>query len=100
MKTVRNLAFVVLCLVTPFALAVPGYASWGCTRIWEGPTGYDVVCDNWPDPAWCPAEWELEDACVDWCWNYNTQYWIASSWGCSFEGEYQSEFWCGCWDPH
>lgn len=68
----------------------------GCEANWEDESGYSVICNTWPEPAVCWDEWQIEEACWDWCWNYNGQQWDAQDWGCNYEGLYQMEIWCGC----
>ena len=104
MRKIRNGMFVVLVLVAVFALnrvsVAVAAADFSCNRIWEGPSGYSLVCDYFPDYAVCWAEWEIEDSCWDWCWNsQGGQHWLPDNWGCENEGPYQIEIWCGCWNP-
>ncbi len=102
MRNIRNALFVVLVVVAVFGtLSAPAAAtsSSGCSENWEGPTGYSLICNTWPDPAVCWDEFAIEESCWDWCWNYAGQQWWADGWGCEYEGMYQMEIWCSCWDP-
>ena len=100
MKTARNLAFVALCCLSPLVLNTTAKADSGCSPYWADGNGYSIICDTFPDEATCPPDWELESMCVDWCWTYNGNNWIADLWGCSIEGYYQMEWYCHCWDPY
>lgn len=69
----------------------------GCNTQWANEQGYSLICDTYPSYAYCWPEWQLEEYCWEWCGLYPGGQ--AQSWGCSLEGPYQMEVYCGCWNP-
>jgi len=101
MRWVRGIAFLVM--TSAFVLNWGSHArAWSCDPWWQNEHGYSIICDTFPEYASesCPGDQELEEDCADWCWNYANQNVSPQDWGCSNEGLYQLEIFCGCDVPN
>jgi hypothetical protein len=90
MKTIRNIAFLVLALCFLGSNVITGLASGICDPQCDE-WSYSIICDTYPDNCSCGGDgW---DACVDFC--ENDRHTEAEDAGCFAWGT-ECEFWCQC----
>ena len=92
MKTIRNLAFLVMVMTFAAVPVASTEASMDCD-LQEYPDGYDMWCNMFPYDCECPVDHESD--CVSYCLNMQPAALFYQGSGCT-QNYYTCDMWCAC----